>query len=295
MAYVVSSPGSCGEFIQGYANGSSFMVTCPIDRFSYALSGFEGEGDCLPSKAHKARNLTLERLQMEEVHIPIRLKSHILKGKGMASSTADISTVSQAVALACGKELSARDVASVALSIEPSDATFFKGIVQFDYREGRLIHEIGECPSMQILVYDCGGEVDTISFNSRNDLIDLQKTNQKEIEKALSLFKQGIERKSLEIIGKAASISSFANQKILYKRPLEDFYKLGLSKGGKGVICAHSGTVLGLILPMEINANEVQKEIDNLLKGKITFLDLVHITNQGMKYRKCDVNDFEKL
>lgn len=39
MAYVVSSPGSCGEFIQGYAEGSSFMVTCPIDRFSYAFPG----------------------------------------------------------------------------------------------------------------------------------------------------------------------------------------------------------------------------------------------------------------
>ena len=30
MAYVVSSPGSCGEFIQGYTEGASFMVTCPI-------------------------------------------------------------------------------------------------------------------------------------------------------------------------------------------------------------------------------------------------------------------------
>lgn len=36
MAYIVSSPGSCGEFIQGYSNGTSFMVTCPINRYSYA-------------------------------------------------------------------------------------------------------------------------------------------------------------------------------------------------------------------------------------------------------------------
>ena len=31
MAYIVSSPGSCGEFIQGYMDGISFMVTCPIN------------------------------------------------------------------------------------------------------------------------------------------------------------------------------------------------------------------------------------------------------------------------
>lgn len=54
MAYVVSSPGSCGEFIQGYAEGSSFMVTCPIDRFSYAFSGFDGRGEALPPKALSA-------------------------------------------------------------------------------------------------------------------------------------------------------------------------------------------------------------------------------------------------
>lgn len=59
----------------------------------------------------------------------------------MASSTADISAVSQAVALSLGRKLSEREIADIALSIEPSDATFFKGIVQFDYREGRLIRE----------------------------------------------------------------------------------------------------------------------------------------------------------
>lgn len=294
MAYVVSSPGSCGEFIQGYAEGSSFMVTCPIDRFSYAFSGFEGEGEPLPPKALSAVEKTMAYLG-EEKKVPLKLKSHILKGKGMASSTADISAACQAAALACGRKLSEREIAAIALSIEPSDATFFKGVVQFDYREGRLIREMGLCPAMQILVYDCGGEVDTMLFNSRNDLVDLQKSNETKIKEALSLFKEGIRLQSLDLIGRAASMSSFANQKILYKKPLEDFYHLGLEQGGKGVICAHSGTVLGLILPMEKDAMAVKNFLDKEMKGRISFLDLVHITNQGMQCRKCDIHDFEKL
>lgn len=294
MAYVVSSPGSCGEFIQGYAEGSSFMVTCPIDRFSYAFSGFEGEGEPLPPKALSAVEKTMAYLG-EEKRVPLKLKSHILKGKGMASSTADISAACQAVALACGRKLSEREIAAIALSIEPSDATFFKGVVQFDYREGRLIREMGLCPAMQILVYDCGGEVDTMLFNSRNDLVDLQKSNETKIKEALSLFKEGIRLQSLDLIGRAASMSSFANQKILYKKPLDDFYHLGLEQGGKGVICAHSGTVLGLILPMEKDAMVVKNFLDKEMKGRISFLDLVHITNQGMQCRKCDIHDFEKL
>lgn len=294
MAYVVSSPGSCGEFIQGYADGSSFMVTCPIDRFAYAFSGFEGEGEALPPKALYAVEKTMAYLG-EEKRVPLKLKSHILKGKGMASSTADISAACQAAALACGRKLSEREIADIALSIEPSDATFFKGVVQFDYREGRLIREMGLCPAMQILVYDCGGEVDTMLFNSRNDLVDLQKSNETKIKEALSLFKEGIRHQSLDLIGRAASMSSFANQKILYKKPLEDFYHLGLERGGKGVICAHSGTVLGLILPMEKDAMAVKNFLDKEMKGRISFLDLVHITNQGMQCRKCDIHDFEKL
>ncbi|WP_273186691.1 GHMP kinase [Dialister succinatiphilus] len=294
MAYVVSSPGSCGEFIQGYAEGSSFMVTCPIDRFSYAFSGFEGEGEPLPPKALSAVEKTMAYLG-EEKRVPLKLKSHILKGKGMASSTADISAACQAAALACGRKLSEREIAAIALSIEPSDATFFKGVVQFDYREGRLIREMGLCPAMQILVYDCGGEVDTMLFNSRNDLVDLQKSNETKIKEALSLFKEGIRLQSLDLIGRAASMSSFANQKILYKKPLGDFYRLGMEQGGKGVICAHSGTVLGLILPMEKDAMAVKNFLDKEMKGRISFLDLVHITNQGMQCRKCDIHDFEKL
>lgn len=294
MAYVVSSPGSCGEFIQGYAEGSSFMVTCPIDRFSYAFSGFDGRGEALPPKALSAVEKTMVYLG-EEKRVPLKLKSHILKGKGMASSTADISAACQAAALACGRKLSEREIAAIALSIEPSDATFFKGVVQFDYREGRLIREMGLCPAMQILVYDCGGEVDTMLFNSRNDLVDLQKSNEAKIKEALSLFKEGIRLQSLDLIGRAASMSSFANQKILYKKPLEDFYHLGLEQGGKGVICAHSGTVLGLILPMEKDAMAVKNFLDKEMKGRISFLDLVHITNQGMQCRKCDIHDFEKL
>ena len=294
MAYVVSSPGSCGEFIQGYAEGSSFMVTCPIDRFSYAFSGFEGNGEALPPKALSAVEKTRAYVG-EETRVPLKLKSHILIGNGLASSTADISAACQAAALACGRKLSEREIAAIALSIEPSDATFFKGVVQFDYREGRLIREMGLCPAMQILVYDCGGEVDTMLFNSRNDLVDLQKSNETKIKEALSLFKEGIRLQSLDLIGRAASMSSFANQKILYKKPLEDFYHLGLEQGGKGVICAHSGTVLGLILPMEKDAMAVKNFLDKEMKGRISFLDLVHITNQGMQCRKCDIHDFEKL
>ena len=281
MAYLVTSPGSCGEFIQGYAEGTSFMVTCPINRYSYAISDFAGEGDFLPQKAKEAVIHTLKYIHHENDNVSIRLKSHIPWGKGMASSTADISAVCQATALNFGVKLSNREIAKIALSIEPSDATFFKGIAEFDYRYGKVIREMGDAPDMQILVYDCGGEIDTMAFNSRNDLPELQKKNEVDIIKAMELFKEGMQKKSLNLIGQASTISAFANQKILYKKELEGFYEAGMNAGGKGIICAHSGTVLGLILPMGIAPTKA-REMINCYHLNLKYLDTVRLTNEGM-------------
>ena len=281
MAYLVSSPGSCGEFIQGYMAGASFMVTCPINRYAVAMVD-EKEIGALPEKAAQAAAAAASYLGESAERLPVRLISSIPKGKGLASSTADISAVAQAVALHYGRKLSPEEIAKIALSIEPSDATFFEGVVQFDYREGKLIRPMGLCPAMDILIYDCGGEVDTMAFNSRSDLISLQKSNEEEIKRALALFERGIRCQSIEDIGEAATISAFCNQKILYKKQLEDFHRIGLSLGGKGVICAHSGTVLGLILPPGADAEPVKQAIEKEVE-QVTFLDHVSLTNRGMQ------------
>ena len=294
MAYIVSSPGSCGEFIQGYMDGISFMVTCPINRYSYAMSQFDGPGDRLPKKAALAVKKTLNYLGEEDRDIPIRLKSNILPGKGMASSTADISAVAQAVALSCGKRLTAHEIADIALSIEPSDATFFNGIVRFDHRGGTLIQQIGDCPPLKILIYDCGGEIDTVDFNTRADLVDLQKENEKYIKIALNLFRKGIQNGSIDEIGRASSISAFANQKILYKKQLNRFYKVGMQVGGKGIICAHSGTVLGLIVSADGDIEYMKQSINEYMGKHFSYLDSVEIINQGIIDRKCDANEFDK-
>lgn len=283
MVYVAACPGSCGEFIQGWGNGASFMATCPVDRYSVAEAVLSSHPSRLPEKSERARRLTLAHLGMEGTPVFVRLTSDISVGKGMASSTADISAVAQATALACGRPLTPEEIGAVAIAIEPSDATFYPGIVQFDYRKGRLLSRLGRCPAAQILIYDCGGEVDTLSFNARKNLVDLQKENEAEIGRAMELFLAGLAEKDLAKIGRAATMSAFANQKLLYKEALPAFYEAGERAGGLGVIAAHSGTVLGLLLPPEADGAAVSRELDAALRGAADFLDLVHITNDGLR------------
>ena len=67
MTYYVRAPGTCGEFLQGSINGQSFFVTCPINRYSYALSNvthpFSQQYCALQPKSAKARQLVQRLLQ----------------------------------------------------------------------------------------------------------------------------------------------------------------------------------------------------------------------------------------
>lgn len=272
--------------MQGYGWGSSFMITCPIDRYSRAESRLEGREGMLPEKSEEALRRTLRYLGKEDCPVQIRLTSDIPVGKGMASSTADISAVCQAAALACGRCLSPDEIAEIAISIEPSDATFYPGVVQFDYRGGTVIRRLGDAPDAQILVYDCGGEVNTLLFNSRKDLVAMQKAHESELREAVALCLEGLRTGSLASIGKAATLSAFANQDILYKEALEPFYEAGMKAGGHGVIAAHSGTVLGLLLSPEADAETVRRAMDAALDGRASFIDCVRMTNSGMMIKE---------
>ena len=76
------------------------MVTCPVNRYSYAMSAMNscGSSGALPPKSETARIRTLFRWGRDPAEVPVRLSSFIPAGKGMASSTADISAVCQAAA-----------------------------------------------------------------------------------------------------------------------------------------------------------------------------------------------------
>ena len=68
------------------------------------------------------------------------------------------------------------------------------------------------------------------------------------------------------------------------------FYTRGTALGGKGVICAHSGTVLGLIVAPGADIEAIRTKIKDYDLG-VFYLDTVRLTNQGMQIRKCKLND----
>ena len=218
MNRTVKVPGSCGEFVQGFYRGAPILITCPIEKFSSVtisdeFNGIEGLGE---------KSLALLKKLNAPEKFGIKLTSELPRGKGMASSSADLAALAKAVDF----NLSAEKIAEMAAAIEPTDGTFFRGVVAMNPVTGKLIKNIRVAEKYAVAIFDYGGEIDTLKFNRRSSF------------QILSLD----ENLNLEIVEKSA----LANQEILYKRGLIEIITFAKDIGAVTVNVAHSGTVIGI-------------------------------------------------
>ena len=218
MRRTVKVPGSCGELVQGFFRGAPILITCPIEKFttvtiSDEFNGVAGLGEkslAMLRKLHLPKNLG------------VRLTTELPRGKGMASSSADLA----ALAKAADFDLSAEKISEMASSIEPTDGTFFSGVVAMNPVTGKLIKNIRVAEKYAVAIFDYGGEIDTLKFNRRSNF-------------QISSLDENL---NLEMVEKSA----LANQEILYKPNLREIISFAKKIGAVTVNVAHSGTVIGI-------------------------------------------------
>ncbi len=256
------APASCGELAQGRLDGNYFLVSCPIDMYSTAtveISPGSGRVTAPPDapKSRRAVELTLERADRRDVDARLSLSSPIPRGKGMASSTADISASVAAVASAVcpDAEISPDEIANIALRIEPSDSVMLPGIALLDHKSGSIMRALGAPPPMRVVALDFGGNVDTLAFNGVNRDRALNRL-ETQFGEALSLIESGIRANNPAAIGEGATLSAIANQQLLYKPQLDAVLRLAEEVGAVGVNAAHSGTVLGMLFEDDVSLAE---------------------------------------
>ncbi len=258
----VRVPGVCGELVQGMLNDDYYLVTCPIDYFSRVQVDLFSEGPpgvgppiAGPTvvgpenspKAVAAVSATLAHLGREKLSGRLAISNPIPRGKGMGSSSADVVAAIAATGLALDQELSPEAVGRLALMEEPTDGVMFPGIALFDHRQGRLMEELGPPPPMEIVALDLGGTVDTVEFN-REDRRALWQSLRPETDQALELVRQGIKEVDPKKLGRGATLSAEANQRVLLKPQLPDVLRFAQSQDAAGVTVGHSGTIIGVLL-----------------------------------------------
>ncbi|MFW5787432.1 MAG: hypothetical protein ACOC21_02960 [Halanaerobiales bacterium] len=280
-------PGSCGELAQGRLNNKDFLISCPINRYSQVrvvldedIAGIEASGDY--SKTIDAVELLLEYFDLKDMGARLYVKSELLRGKGMASSTADISAALAAVFRALNQQIDHKIISKIALAIEPTDAIFFPGITYFDHLQGKSFQNLGYPPPLQIIIFAEPCEISTMEFNNNPRLLNLKDKKEAEIEGAVKLISQGLQDKNPRLIGQGATISARAHQ-IIYYRPYLDKL-LALIDGLKdvyGVNIAHSGSLLGILVDCEAAHQQLINLISNEIED-IYYLDTVKLISGGV-------------
>ena len=255
----VLAPGTCGELVQGMTGGVDFLVTCPINQFARATvtlyhSDQPGEFvrgiDHLPKTA-QAVTATLARLRqclrMPGVVADVAVANPIPVGKGMGSSSADITAAVWATGRAAGVNLPPATIADIALSVEPTDGVMFPGIALFDHRKGRIAEPLGVPPPLEVIVADRGGHVDTLEFN-QTDRTEQWRSLSASTAEALQLVREGIRRCDAGLVGRGATISARAGRPADSGPLVERAAEFAREIGAVGVNAAHSGTVVGILL-----------------------------------------------
>lgn len=261
MEIEVRVPGSCGELVQGTLRGEPFLVTCPIDMYTTVkLQPGSGKTTGFGRKALQAKKKTLDYLKIHEYPYDLFLSSELPRGKGMASSSADIAAVMLAVAASVGKTISPRQLARMATAIEPTDGVFYRGIVCLNQLTGKVYETFHHLPALYILIFDHGGTVNTMAFHQKQKAGLVDFSDDEKWKTALCLLR----KKDAVSLGQAAILSARLHQSILPKENLEGILTLALACGAVGINAAHSGTVIGLLFAPESARENRQQAIQKM-------------------------------
>lgn len=279
-------PGSCGELVQGQLGGVDFLVTCPVDLFASATFQPAPQGEKELKGAGWKTVAALEhflRAQGYRGGWRLEVENPLPVGKGMGSSTADIAAALGAAALALGlSPWPVEDIAQSALAVEPSDGLMFPGIVLFDHRRGRWREDLGPPPPFEILVFDQGGQVDTVSFNQRPDFQERVQAKSRLVAEALELVRTGLKERDPVAIGAGATLSALANQEMLPKENLPQAIGLAREVQAVGINVAHSGSVIGVLLdPRQGDGEEIARYLRPRFPGM--FLGRFQIIGGGLR------------
>ena len=248
--------GTFGELLQGVLPGDDhhFMVTLPIAAWSTARFHYLPHRESVavqpPRKLKSARVAALALAMAGRPgggHLDVH--SDLPEGKGMASSSADLVATVRAVMQAIDEPVTSGVIESLLRHIEPSDGVMYDEIVEFDHRNVRLREPLGVLPAMTVVGYDQGGQVDTIKFNTTVPIPD--ERERAEYARLLATARDAIRDVDLEAVGKIATRSTELNA-LRTARPalptLQMLKRVCRDIDGLGVVCAHSGTMLGILI-----------------------------------------------
>jgi len=253
MLGVGSATGKFGELLQGKLPGENthFLITLPITNISIAKFQYGDINTGSKITPHdKVKSALLAQKIMSYFKLSsdwnLSIYSQIPVGKGLGSSTADLVACSRAITHATRKHLPTQILLNLLKEIEPSDGIMYDGIVCFYHRLVALHSKLGYLPNIMIVGVDEGGILDTVKFNQ--ELNAYTSKEQSAYAILLNEMVNGINSRNLKKVGDVSTKSAILHQQRNPKKNLESFIQICEAVGALGIIVAHSGSYIGIMM-----------------------------------------------
>jgi L-threonine kinase len=121
-----------------------------------------------------------------------------------------------------------------------------ESVVAYRHREARLLERLGPVPPLVLVTIDEGGEVETLAHNRREPMYSQDELD--EFASLLTRLRDAFRHGDLVGIGAVATRSAEINQRLLHKRSLGTMIGVAAAVGALGVVTAHSGTCLAVMI-----------------------------------------------
>lgn len=242
--------GSCGELIQGWIDGSQKLVSCGIDRYSYAtVADYQISASQAGSKAKAAMRETLRALDISETQLNtlhLNIHSDLPQTKGMASSTADIAAACLATADYFGQTLSLETLVKICIKIERTDSVLFPDLTVFEQENGKTVLSSNWQPSFYVLVLEPEAKIETRDFHTK--AVEASFYQQRhQFCKVYETYLEAVKQRSFRRLTDAAFESALLNQERMFKPFFYELAELREEFSWLGINAAHSGSVMGLL------------------------------------------------
>lgn len=256
--------GSLGELYQGPVLTNEAMDIGIISAISdnYTIAKFVPGGKCNlvelgKTKVKKALEVYFEKFGEKEISGTWTFESDCIVGAGMSSSTSDIVSALNCISNLLNRTLTIKNICDITHGIERSDSVFIQ-CPSLYLSQKQAIVDIYFPPKKIYCLYGIGD--DFVNTNdTRELLLEYYEANIERYKDLLDRVQLAFKNKNLDEIITCSTISARLSQGVLPKSNFDVLMNNYLEVGAKGLVVAHTGSLIGLLYNDEISFEQLNK------------------------------------
>lgn len=226
------------------------IISLPVQKFSWAyfvpgLQDIDADKMADRSKCQKAIDLYLQKFNQNLPNGNWIFSSELVRGRGMASSTADMVATLRCLDSLFGRQSSPEEIADILRPIERSDSVFLDSYALYISSLQKPLKILPKHFAFHVYYIDEGKMVDTEGVTPR--LLSHYQANFDHYNNNLSEMLSAFDRNDPYGIALSATQSAIMGHDAVPKKNMDAFLKNQQRLGADGIVIAHTGSLIGYL------------------------------------------------